>query len=109
MLEKFKLAAQKFGEAFTACSVMMVQGDFTVFTVKHGITAAKTGSIAAILIVFTSYFVALQNRFIMAWISGIMVALADVVIHQTHFGLHWHEAALTGLGAMMLSGFLYRK
>lgn len=108
-MEKFKLALQKFGEAWTACSIMMVQGDFTVFTIKHGLTAAKTGSIAAILLVFTSYFVALQNRFVMAWMTGVMVSLADIVIHQTHFGMHWHEAVLTGLGAAMLSGFLYRK
>ena len=88
---------------------MMVQGDFTAFTVKHAVTAAKTGTIAALLLVLTSYFVTLNNRYIMAWMTGIMVMLADVVIHQTHFGLHWHEAALTGMGAMMLSGFLYRK
>ena len=109
MLEKYKLGSQKFMEAWTACSIMMVQGNLSVFTVKHAITAAKTGVIAALLVVLTSYVIQLNNRYIMAWMTGVLTALADMVIHPTHFGPNWMEAACTGLGALMLSGILYKE
>lgn len=108
-MQKLQLGGQKFMEAWTACAIMMVQGNFLVFTTGHAITAAKTGSTAALLVVLSSYCIQLDNRYILAWITGIMTGLADILIHPTHFGPNWMEAAVTGLGALMLSGILYRR
>ena len=100
---------QKFMEAWTACSLAMVQGDLTVFTVDHAITAAKTGVGAGTAIVLTTLLLKAENRWAMAWLTGICVMVVDICIHPTHFGEHWHEAFVTGLGALMLSGILYRE
>ena len=35
--------------------------------------------------------------------TGILTALADIVIHPTNFGPNWAEAAVTGLGAGILA------
>ena len=104
---------QKFMETWTACALAMVQGDLTVFTVKHAVTAGKTGLAAATAIVVTKYLAKIDNRFMVAWLTGVMTMCADIVVHPTHFGAHWHEAAITGVGAaflaLMLSGALYRR
>ena len=109
MREKFRLWWQKFSEAWTACALTMVQGDLSVFSINHAQVAAKTGLGAATAVVLTSLILQMPNRWAMAWLTGICVMLVDICIHPTHFGEHWHEAFVTGLGALMLSGILYRK
>jgi len=103
---KVTLATRKFTEAWLSCATMMVQGDFTVFTVNHALVAAKTGSLAAVGLVITSYVTRLDNWIAMAWITGLVVSVADIVIHPTHFGEAWTEAVLTGIGAAILSVLL---
>ena len=80
----------------------MVQGDLTVISVGHALTASKTGTLAGIAFVFTSYFSTLDNKWFAAWLTGILTMLADIMIHPTHFGANWVEAACTGLGAAIL-------
>ena len=104
---------QKFMEAWTACALAMVQGNLSVFTWKHAITAGKTGLAAATAVVITKYLAKIDNRWMIAWLTGVMTMCADFIVHPTHFGEHWHEAAVTGVGAaflaLMLSGVLNKK
>ena len=55
MKEKLDLFLRKFSEAWTACALCMVQGNLAVFTINHALIAAKTGLIAGLLVVLTSY------------------------------------------------------
>ena len=103
MKQKLDLFLRKFSEAWTACAICMVQGNLAVFTVNHALTAAKTGLIAGLLVVFTSYFQKLDNKWLLAWMTGLMTTIADFVIHPTHFGEHYTEAVVTGIGAGILS------
>ena len=108
---KSSLWCKKFSEAWIACSTMMVQGDFTVFTKAHALTAAEVGATAGIGVVLTSYIANLDNRFLLHWVTGVVVMLADIAVHPTHFGDVWSEAVCTGIGAMILSvilGKIYR-
>ena len=82
---------------------MMVQGDFTVFSMKHALTAAEVGALSGIGVVITSFVAKLDNKFALAWVTGVVVTLADIATHPTHFGEWYSEAVMTGLGAMMLS------
>jgi len=104
---------QKFGEAWTACALAMVQGDLTIFTLKHAITAGKTGLAAATAVIVTRYLAKIDNQWMIAWLTGVMTMCADIIVHPTHFGEHWHEAAVTGAGAaflaLILSGVLNKK
>lgn len=108
-MNKLKLWAQKFSEAWTACMLCMVQGDLTVLTLNHALTASKTGSIAGIAFVITTTFASINNKWANLWLTGLLTMLADIVAHPTHFGPQWAEAACTGLGAAMLCYLLERK
>lgn len=103
MKEKLDLFNRKFGEAWTACALCMVQGDLSVFTLKHAYIASKTGLIAGLLIILTSYVQKLDNKWMLAWMTGVMTTIADFIIHPTHFGDRWVEAVCTGIGALILS------
>lgn len=80
----------------------MVQGDLTVLTFNHALTASKTGALAGLAYVLTSYFTKVNNKWFAAWLTGILTMVADIVAHPTHFGANWVEAACTGAGAAIL-------
>lgn len=104
-----RLWFEKFGQAWTACMLCMVQGDLTVLSLSHAMTAAKTGSLAGLAFVFTAYFTVINSKWFAAWLTGILTMVADIVVHPTHFGANWMEAACTGLGAAILCTIYERK
>ena len=101
--EKSKLFAKKFGEAWTACMLAMVGGDVTVISLKHAFVASKTGTLTGIVVVITSIFTKLNNTYMTAWLTGIVTAMSDFIIHPTHYGERWTEAVVTGVGAGLLA------
>lgn len=101
--KKLKLFGEKFGEAWTACSLMMVQGDLSVFTLKHASIAAETGVAAGLAVVVGSYWERLNTKYGLIWLTGIATALVDIMVHPTHFGPEWAEALLTGAGAGLIA------
>ena len=102
-MKRLDLFLRKFSEAWTSCALCMVQGDLSVFTIKHALIAGKTGLIAGLLVVLTSYVQRLDNKWLLAWMTGVMTSIADFIIHPTHFGDRWVEAVVTGIGAGILS------
>jgi len=109
MIKKLKLLAEKFSEAWTACMLCMVQGDLTVISLNHAITASKTGLIAGIAVVIASYYQRINNKYGLIWATGILTAIADLSVHSSHFGPDWAEAVVTGIGAGLLAWVLSRK
>lgn len=105
--EKTQLMLQKFVEAFTACALCMVQGDLSVFTLKHALTAAKTGGIAGFAFVIISC-TAIKNKLAPVWLTGVLTACADIMVHPTHFGPWYAEAITTGVVAAFLA-FVFTK
>lgn len=100
LYKKYILFLQRFKEAWLACLLCMVQGDLTVLTVNHAITAAKTGSIAGITFVALSFSKKLEgNIWLSTWTIGVLTAAADYFVHPTHFGPDLTEALVTGVAA----------
>jgi hypothetical protein len=98
----FRQWFEKFGQAWSACMFMMVEGDLTALSFYHAQVAAKTGSIAGLGFVIAAQFGAANNLWLSAWIIGIITMFADILVHPTHFGPAWMEAVCTGLGAALL-------
>lgn len=96
-----KLWGRKFSEAWTACMLCMVQGDLTVISLNHALTASKTGTLAGIAYVLASQ-TKFTGRWLGAYLTGVLTMLADIIAHPTHFGPHWAEAAVTGLVAAVI-------
>lgn len=93
---------EKFGQAWSACLCMMVEGNLTALTVGHALTAAKTGSLAGLGFVIAAQLGGDNNKWLSAWVIGVLTMFADIIVHPTHFGPEWMEAACTGLGAALL-------
>ena len=93
---------KRFAEAWVACLTMMVQGNLFELTLEHALKASKTGAISAIAFcVFTAVF-KVYDKVIIATIMGVMTALSDYMVHPTHWGPQWTEAATTGMAAAIL-------
>ena len=93
---------EKFGQAWTACMFMMVQGDISCLTLGHAVTAAKTGSLAGLGFVIAAQFGGDKKKWFSVWVIGVVTMFADILVHPTHFGPEWMEAACTGIGAALL-------
>jgi hypothetical protein len=105
---KFRLAlcGHKAVETGSACLLLMVQGQLAEATMGHFLIASETG----ILTVFPLLGITLTrhaHHFANRWVSGAFVAVcsffADALIHRSHYPGEYSEAALTAVGAFMLS------
>jgi len=105
--QKAKLLGQKFLEAWSACSLIMVQGDLSALSLKHFLIAAETGSLTGVAFVAIS-FTKIKNKYAPVWLTGVLTAIADILVHPTHFGPHWAEAAATGALAAFFA-FIFTK
>ena len=95
---------QKFSKAWTACAVAMVEGDLTVFTVSHAITAAKTGTMSGLAALALWLFFKSDNKWFHVFTLGLATTVSDIMVHPTHFGEHaMTEAVVTGIGAGVLA------
>lgn len=99
MIKKFKIVGEKFGEAWTACMVCMVQADLSVLTIGHAITASKVGILTGLAMLVAS-FLPWGNKWLGIFLTGVFTMLADALIHGNHFPT---EHLVTGLGAMILA------
>ena len=96
-------AAKTFSQAWTACALMMVQGNLSVFTWHHAATAASTGFYAALGVLLALHLRPDAGKWFIAWATGIVTTFADRLMHSTHFGSDMTEAILTGFGAFLLA------
>ena len=106
MNTKLTLAGRKFSEAWTSCLLCMVQGDLTVISLKHAITAGKTGLLTGIAVFVLSYSKRFPyNEYTLAWLTGVLTMLADMIVHPPHYIA---ESVITGIGAGVLALVLGR-
>ena len=94
---------EKFGEAWVPCMVAMTQGDLSVVSWSHVVTAYYTGIRAAIAYSVCCLFLKKVNAFRSAILIGFFTFICDLVTHPTHFGPVWSEAVVTGCGAVTIS------
>ena len=96
---KLTILVERFGQAWSACMLAMVQGDVTVLTFNHAIVASKTGLLTGLAMVAASLYKN-GNQWLGIYLTGLFTVIADFVVHPQHFPL---EAVVTGLGAMALA------
>ena len=104
MVSRIKAAAkcfpEKFSEAWLSCLLVMVQGDILALSLKHAFIASKTGFLAGLGCAFMTLLLKKPTEAQNLVAIGAFTGLADYVVHPTHFGPHWAEAAVTALGAV---------
>jgi hypothetical protein len=97
--EKLKLVTEKFSESWAACMCMMVQGDLSVLTLNHALTASKVGILTGVAMLVAS-FLPWNNKWLGIFLTGAFTALADSLVHMAMFP---YESLATGAGAMLLA------
>lgn len=77
----------------------------SAINIGHLLTAINTGFISAVaativLITKPNY---LENKYIIAGVTGLCTAIADIIVHPSGFGGFSTEAIVTGIGAGLLT------
>ena len=99
VLPKLKESGEKLVEAMTACGLMMVQGDLSVFTINHFGKALEVGLLTAVAY-FAALHLEIKNKWAPIWLTGVLTAGMDFVVHPAMFP---YESLATGAGAMMIA------
>lgn len=95
---------RRISEVVPAC-LMVVQGNITAITPEHWLVALKTGcltGVGAIIVSFIKNDDMRDNKFVMAGMVGFLTAVADFLVHPSHFGGEHTEALVTGIAAGLL-------
>lgn len=77
-----------------------------VWSLPHWSIALHTGLLTGILVLALSFTPAMRlygNRFGNALIVGGLTAIGDAYSHQTHYGIAWGEALVTGAVSFTLA------
>lgn len=91
-------------ESGTSCMVTMLQGNLLAMGLSHWVIASQTGVVAGAASVAALSLTRTENRFAIAAVLGVVTAVVDYFVHPGMIGhAEWTEAALTGLGAALLS------
>jgi hypothetical protein len=106
MNRRISPVVENVAEATTACLITMVQGNILAFTVSHWVIASQTGIAAGLLASAAVFIAQTDNRWVIAGILGLATAVVDYLVHPGMFGPIIAEAAVTGIGAAVLSYFL---
>ena len=96
-------AIKTFSQAWTACALMMVQGNLSVFSWHHAATATSTGFYAALGVLLAIHLRPDAGKWFIAWATGIVTTFAERLMHSSQFGGDMTEALLTGFGAFLLA------
>ena len=80
----------------------MVQFDVSVVSIGHALTAGKTGFGAATAVLIASWLPWVRGP-VLLYLTAVITAAVDILIHPSHFGPQWLEAVTTGLVAMVLA------
>lgn len=90
-------------ESTTACLVMMVHGNVLALTAGHLLIASQTGIVAGAIATVSLYFSRARSRWVVSGVLGLTTSVVDYFVHPGMFLSVATEAAITGLGAAILS------
>jgi hypothetical protein len=104
--EKWRIFFGRVVQATPACLMAMVSGNMLALTINHWIVALKTGALTGLIAIGVSFAFKdkdwHENKFVLAAITALCTAVADRVVHPTHFGGDLTEALVTGMAAGLL-------
>lgn len=90
-------------ESGLACLLTMVQGNVLALGLGHWLIASRTGVIAGTIATVALLLARTETRWIVSIALGIVTTVVDYFVHPGQFGPAFAEAAVTGLGAAVLS------
>lgn len=103
MKSRTALYAENISESACSCLLMMVQGNLLLLTLGHWLIAIETGLIAGTI----ASTLLIRRRAARPWVISVVLggvtALVDFFVHSGKFVTVFTEAALTGIGAAILS------
>ena len=103
---RLSLLGHKAAETGAACLVLMVQGQIAQTTLSHFLVATETGLLTVLPLLGVT-LTRHAHHFANRWTAAILVAIcaffSDAVIHGSHYPGAYTEAALTSVGAAVLS------
>jgi hypothetical protein len=92
-----------------ACFFVVSQGDFSNELLCMALLTGTIAGIACAGSSFLEFFTFGKNVWLEAWVTGILVMMADMIVHPSNIGnLFWIESALTGLCAAIIFIVHYR-
>ena len=100
------MCAHKAVEVAGVCMLLMGQGSLAGLTLGHLGLASQTGLLAVVPILgvtLTRYARSLANRWTSSGLLATCTFFADAVIHGSHYPGVYTEAALTAVGAFLVS------
>jgi len=103
MKRKVAPFVENIAESTTACLVTMVQGNLVALSLTHWVIASRTGLIAGVIASVAVWLARAQARWVVSVVLGLVTAVVDYLVHPGQFGPIAMEAAVTGLGAALLS------
>jgi hypothetical protein len=106
---RLALCGHKVVETGGVCLLFMVQGQLGQATLSHFAIASETGILTVfplLGITLTRYARHFANRWLSATFVGVCAFFADALVHASHYPGAYTEAALTALGAFVLSVFV---
>jgi len=94
---------ENIAESTTACLVTMVQGNLMALALSHWLIASQTGIVAGAVASVAILVARTSRRWVVSVVLGVATAIVDFFVHPGEFGPVFLEAAVTGLGAALLS------
>ena len=94
---------ENIAESTTACLVTMVQGNLMALTLGHWLIASQTGLVAGTVSSAAILLARTKKRWVISLTLGSVTVVVDFLVHPGMFGPVVLEAAVTGLGAALLS------
>ena len=101
--ERLEPFVENMSEATVACLITMVQGNVLALGLSHWLIASQTGIVAGSITALAILFSGIRRRWIVAALLGLVTAVVDFFVHPGMFGHIAAEAAVTGIGAALLS------
>ena len=107
--DRRNFAIRIFSQSSLSCLIFMVQGNFLLLTIGHIGVAAQVGAICSVIFVLIYKYSInfLRNKWYLAIAVFVITTIVDYFSHPSHFGEHYTEAVVTGLGAAAYR-YLYR-
>lgn len=105
LIKNLHIWVGRFRDSFTACILMMTQGDVGAIELGHVLKATETGfltAVAAVSLVWLKPQYA-SNRYVLAGLTGFLTAIADFATHKSDWGGVYDEALLTGIAAGLMT------
>ena len=101
--ERLEPFVENMSEATVACLITMVQGNVLALGLSHWLIASQTGIVAGSITALAILFSGIRRRWIVAVLLGLVTGVVDFFVHPGMFGHIAAEAAVTGIGAALLS------